>query len=243
MSLDNNSANNFKDFLDAIKPFLNYQPVDLSCMGIDAFQFSTDEKPVGMWTDRKILYAKTIIKTGCSDGQTSVAHNIQNIDEICHVIAGVGNDELSTSGATSGTNRILFYVTKTNVDIMLAGGHSNETANITIFYTKTTDSPLSADEKFAGVTSGGEVIYEQDVTVNNFSCSQGAETQIADLSSASIDKMIYCFGTISESSWGSASIPELGIRLRYKDGKLYLKSDGSWSSSTVAVTIRYTKTP
>ena len=60
MSLDNNSANNFKDFLDAIKPFLNYQLYDMSGMGVEAFQFSTDEKPVGMWTDRKIVYQKVI---------------------------------------------------------------------------------------------------------------------------------------------------------------------------------------
>ena len=83
MSLDNNSANNFKDFLDAIKPYLNYQPVDLSCMGIDAFQFSTDEKPVGMATDRKLLYAKTI-DCGALPNKTekNVAHGISNLEKV-----------------------------------------------------------------------------------------------------------------------------------------------------------------
>lgn len=232
MSLDNNSANNFKDFLDAIKPYLNYQFYDMSGMGVEAFQFSTDEKPVGMWTDRKILYAKTIVKTGCSDGQTSFAHNISNIDEICHVIAGVGNDELSTGGATSGTNRILFYVTNTNVNILLAGGHSNETANITIFYTKTTDSPLASGEKFAGLTASGEVIYEKTLTVNNVTVSEKTWTNIVSAPSNSnllIDSIIYTNANLIAYPF-----------VRFNNG--YLQAFNATQIANInKATIRYTK--
>ena len=59
MSLVNNSANNFKDFLDAIKPYLNYQFYDMSGQGVEANNFSTDEKVIGTWIDGKPLYQKT----------------------------------------------------------------------------------------------------------------------------------------------------------------------------------------
>ncbi len=58
---------------------------DLSVLSNEAFIFDTDEKPVGMWTDRKILYAKTCVlnsaitvPTGSNWTDTGVSNS--NID-------------------------------------------------------------------------------------------------------------------------------------------------------------------
>lgn len=201
MSLDNNSANNFKDFLDAIKPYLNYQPVDLSCMGMDAFQFSTDEKPVGMWTDRKILYAKTVDCGALPNAsEKTVNHGILNIDKIT-LILGTGLFSNGTSmflplvyNANDVTFTTKIAVNKTQIVMSNDADRSNVNGFVTLFYTKTTDSPLASDEKFAGLTASGEVIYERTIDYGSTVAIPNSGFTSIGIDASNISMILYAYG-------------------------------------------------
>lgn len=199
MSLDNNSANNFKDFLDAIKPYLNYQPVDLSCMGIDAFQFSTDEKPVGMWTDRKILYQKVIDANIISQSSKKyIQHNIQNIGDYKRVVSvmfPISNNVYSPCRVSSN-DAFQSLINDSEIEFAITSSWaSNFTRAIVIVqYTKTTDSPLSSDEKFAGVTSGGEVIYERTIDYGSTVAIPNSGFTSIGMDASNISMILHAYG-------------------------------------------------
>ncbi len=164
MPLDNNSANNFKDFLDAIKPYLNYQPVDLSCMGIEAFQFSTDEKPVGQWRDGKILWAKSIDCGTLPDTSSkTVDTGLSGVSVYFWLgMATKTNTSLPLPFPETG-GQINAYFNSPNLLITTSNNRTSYNGYITLFYTKTTDSPLPSDVKFAGLLSDGTVVYKKTV--------------------------------------------------------------------------------
>ena len=207
MSLDNNSANNFKDFLDAIKPFLNYQLYDMSGMGVEAFRFSTDEKPVGQWTDGKILYQRTFsFSTGTISSSTPTDVTIASLGNTINVVNIFGVAPWG-SGGSSGTNGINGVapnnvkdgcrVTVTNGNLVfqaIGNWFSNQTALVTIQYTKTTDSPLSSDEKFAGVTSGGEVIYERTIDYGSTVVIPNSGFTSIGMDASNISMILYAYG-------------------------------------------------
>jgi hypothetical protein len=61
-------------------------------------------------------------------------------------------------------DRVGTYVTNTNITIGTSTNLSAYTdTQVTIQYTKTTDSPLPSDVKFAGVLSDGTVVYKKTV--------------------------------------------------------------------------------
>lgn len=169
MSLVNNSANNFKDFLDAIKPYLNYQFYDLSGHGVEANNFSTDEKVIGTWIDGKPLYQKTV-DCGALPNNTykQIEHNISNLDKIVY-INGISfkNDSsketkpvsfASTSGSTYNISADAYadyiYIT-TGSD--RTGFHGY----VTLRYTKTTDSAVASGEKIVGQWIDGKPLYRK----------------------------------------------------------------------------------
>ena len=126
-------------------------------------------KPVGMWTDRKILYAKTV-DCGAMPNNTvkDVPHGISNVDKIW-VFSGYAhnptNGYFNPLQLPNDTISGQWYACATASNIKIAAftdRSSYSDVSVTLFYTKTTDSPLASDEKFAGVTSGGEVIYEKE---------------------------------------------------------------------------------
>ena len=106
------------------------------------------------------------------------------------------------------------------------------TVDIIIQYTKTTDSPLSSDEKFAGVTSGGEVIYEQTLTVNNVTVPEKTWTNLSSVPSNSdllIDSIIYTNANLIAYPF-----------VRFNNG--YLQAFNATQIANInKATIRYTK--
>ena len=245
MSLDNNSANNFKDFLDAIKPFLNYQLYDMSGMGVEAFRFSTDEKPVGMWTDGKILYAKTV-DCGALPNNTSknVSRGLTSVD----IKLIFGHAKNPTSGYTIPLNHATFdggavsiYYNYSNNNIVVKD-YENKTSftesYVTLFYTKTTDSPLSSDEKFAGVTSGGEVIYERTIscTINIPNTGYNLDT-----STYGINRLLDF--EISGEQSGVVYVGRWGMNLQANKQSIKIEPiTGNFSvNGTFIIKLRYTK--
>ena len=67
MSLTNDqiTAKNFKEFYEAIRPYLNGSfPTAIANKFDKANMYSTDEQIVGRWIDGKPLYQKTFVQTG-----------------------------------------------------------------------------------------------------------------------------------------------------------------------------------
>lgn len=239
MSLDNNSANNFKDFLDAIKPYLNYQPVDLSCMGIDAFQFSTDEKPVGMWTDRKLVYSKTFTYTlGSTSSNTWT--DIGTLNDVDTVVGYFGS--VNTNNFTLGAN----FFANPSIDIsankikVYHTGMSNQPIKVVAFYTKTTDTALASGEKYAGLTANGEVIYERTISITT---ARNVTTNSWNV----IDEADSWFGSVDQIMSGSvkrnndcASMP-----CEFNKNNGHLRIDpwrNDYFNTQTRITVRYTKT-
>lgn len=248
MSLDNNSANNFKDFLDAIKPYLNYQPVDLSCMGIDAFQFSTDEKPVGMWTDGRIIYQKVIDTNILSQSSKKyIQHNIQNIGDYKRVVSvmfPISNNVYSPCRVSS-YDAFQSLINDSEIEFSINGSWASNFTRVIVIvqYTKTTDSPLSADEKFAGVWIDGSPMFEKTISASNVTMANNANVKIGTITGynfVTVDNATVknaAGASFVNSKWVGAHIDE--------NGNVYANQVFSQASQTcdVYITVRYTKTP
>ena len=148
--------------------------VDLSVLSNEAFIFSETEKPVGMWIDRKLLYAKTVNCGSMPDHTVkTVAHGISNLGELV-LLQGVCKYNNGSSYTFYPLPKI--HDQDINLDIGLANDATNislmgrgngfpgYTGFVVLLYTKTTDSPLPSGVKFAGVTDTGDVIYKKWVT-------------------------------------------------------------------------------
>lgn len=136
------------------------QPVDqfdLSLFGIySPVIYSTTEREIGVWTDGKPLYQKTIdcgsmtVDTNTHD----VAHNISNIDKVVFV-CGIGfnssNESFPLPNYRPNTQSgILFMADRTNVTYM-NNWTAVSAAYATIRYTKTTDVAGSGSYAELGV--------------------------------------------------------------------------------------------
>ena len=211
--------------------------VDLSVLSNDAFQFSTDEKPVGMWTDRKILYAKTVDCGALPNNNFKrVAHNISNLEAVHFLIGSAKSSTdaipINFNWTDNVSSTVAGLIEGNNIVLGTGVDRSSYTAYVTLFYTKTTDSPLSSDEKFAGVTSGGEVIYEKTLTVNNVTVPEKVWTNLASTPSNSdllIDSIIYTNANLIAYPF-----------VRFNNG--YLQAFNATQIANInKATIRYTK--
>jgi len=122
--------------------------------------YSFEEREVGVWTDGKPLYEKTIHINSLPSvafQSTPYPHNIENIDVICNYY-GVARFSNGVVGPVGSRIYISVYpapsympvayswsimCSKTNVEITVAEDRSSMNADITIQYTKTTDVPGS----------------------------------------------------------------------------------------------------
>ena len=111
--------------------------------------YSTDEKVVGIWTDGKPIYQKTLT---CALGNATIIntpHNISNLDFVIDMF-GYGKDASGNSfpvpyapvGNVSWGVQI--YVSATNISCVTAQNWTGSTIKVTLRYTKTTDTASSA---------------------------------------------------------------------------------------------------
>ena len=136
--------------------------VDLSVLSNEAFQLTTTEKAIGTYIDGKILYGKVVDMGELPNNTTkSVSAGVSNVDTVslCY---------LAITYQGSGTNLTFMTVgMPDNINphetVEYRNGNINYNTTLdrrgcygkcTIFYTKTTDSALPSDVKFAGVTAG-----------------------------------------------------------------------------------------
>lgn len=191
MSLVNNSANNFKDFLDAIKPYLNYQFYDMSGQGVEANNFSTDEKVIGTWIDGKPLYQKTFEWTYANgslipDAGSLVIPSTADIKCVCDGClkytdngGTTGYTPIATTFPDSESTRNQWTASFSNIGVAsqrigfrLGSGwkqntYTNIRISVTMKYTKTTDTAVASGEKIVGQWIDGKPLYEKFIEWNN----------------------------------------------------------------------------
>ena len=206
------------DFYEGIFPYLGGMPEVLANKFSRSDIFSTDEKMIGQWTDGKPIYQKTI--TGqlfpLSSWNTAIEanyscsyiHNISNIDYIVNISGFaywsgdnthyiiMGNNCDTRMDCTKTVLKLLVPKTGT---ISPYTDYASAIYNITIQYTKTTDSATSigvdtdysTTEKIIGTWIDGKPLYQKVLTGTVPTCSTNA-TGVTSLVSvgATVDSYI-----------------------------------------------------
>ena len=112
--------------------------------------YSTEEQVIGTWMG-KPLYKKTINFGSFPNATTTrIPHGIANIEIVPFFLYGWydSDDQRWYSNGRVGANNVLCLVTISSTHIILEGGSVNWTnrtsnGNVTIYYTKTTDSGIT----------------------------------------------------------------------------------------------------
>lgn len=168
---------------------------------VDTTVYSTEEQVVGKWINNKPLYRKTFVQpfTVASGAVTitAITHGIGNIENIW-----VGNESyyLDASGnsyainycdvtSASSGKRIKTFASSAAVSISISEGifsDGNGNANITLYYTKSTDAATTEDlgtvnysleEREVGTDVDGSIIYEKTIsTTPSYSPNGGNKT-------------------------------------------------------------------
>ena len=112
--------------------------------------YSTEETVVGTWMG-KPLYKKTINFGSFPNATTTrIPHGISNIEIVPFFLYGWydSEDKRWNSNGRVGANNVLCLITISSTYVILEGGSVNWTnrtsnGNVTIYYTKTTDSGIT----------------------------------------------------------------------------------------------------
>lgn len=169
---------------------------------IDAKIYSTEERVVGKWIDNKPLYRRTFIQPfSVSNDDIVITHNISNISNIW---VGAESYCLDASGNSYATNycdvvssssgkRIRTVADSVAITISISAGIFSDgdgNANITIYYTKSTDEATNEDlgtvnysleEREVGTDVDGNIVYEKTISATP-SYSPNGGNKIANIS-------------------------------------------------------------
>lgn len=249
MSLENNSANNFKDFLDAIKPYLNYQFYDLSGQGVEANNFSTDEKVIGTWTDGKPLYQKVLTgntknEVGWKAYDTGIGAGV--IDKVAYMNGCVAysNGWTTSIGSTATGSHIMFDIKPATgeweVYVGDNGAGFNCPAILILRYTKTTDTAVASGEKIVGQWIDGKPVYEKTWSFGSKVSISNVNWTDTPISSSGIERIVYACGYNLGTTNDKGFYP-----LNAMNENSYVQClscrDGS-NAPCAYITLRYTKT-
>lgn len=169
--------------------------------------YSTDEREVGVWTDNKPLYQKTISLTITST--TTTISSISNIDTLvkAHGILADNNGDMSEIPYTDGEDFVGIGFVNDNIGVYTSNWFVNNRPNLTltVWYTKTTDTPGSGsyntlgvpmvhytiDEQVVGTDYDGETIYQKTFTnLGTISSSTNFElSSLSDISWITVDSV------------------------------------------------------
>lgn len=234
--------------------------------------YSEEEREIGVWTDGKPLYEKTVhisdldYTTAATYKELCILSNVDNIVNISgkltnsaqtvqysipYISSKFATVVFENSAVHGNVNALLFYSDDIWADAMLY---------VTIRYTKTTDAPgsgkwtpqgipavhYSTEEQVIGTWVDGSTLYQKTINVGTISSDTIVAHGIANL-----DTIIDYSGFGVYGSADKAVMPfqnpanSTGFGLNYYDAtNLYLKKSSGLGSnfSGCYLTIRYTKT-
>ena len=234
--------------------------------------YSLEEREVGVWTDGKPLYSKTVhitsLPSSTSTSGVNYPHNISNIDTICTYDATArwsngNNTHLNHSVFTSGAQNssITIVVSKTDINIVVGIDRSSMNADVTIYYTKTTDVAGSGTWGTDGVpmvhydgteriigTWFGETLYQKSFIIP-ISSQSGDITHTVD----SDINVVNALGIIKTSGGFEMALPAsysnifwCGLQHDSNYIRLSIYSASDWQRyntlTEAVVTLQYTKT-
>lgn len=212
--------------------------------------YSTEERQIGVWTDGKPLYQRTVITpSGIDIGVSSSSWTNTGIDvsslNIEKIISSFG---ISTDGTYQGT--ILAYVENDNLTVQTTRNGNGWVVSFTIQYTKTTDvagsgdwtpqgTPAvhySTDEKVIGTWIDGNTIYEKTYDVSSSPIDLSPNTWVDTPFSATNITRIINFSALSSDG---SNIGWLGVS---RNGNYIRLQNVRNSNIPIAIlTIQYTK--
>lgn len=177
------------NFYQGILPYLGGIPEMLANKFSKSDLYSSDEKMIGQWVNGKPVYQKTIVGTTLVSGVSGILHGISNLEDVVDI-----------HGVAHGSNSGTLYVFNLNGGVALDASSfdlykkysvaiqnvmSNQIVvyigserastitsyNITIQYTKTTDSAISigsdtdysTTEKIVGTWIDGKPLYQKTI--------------------------------------------------------------------------------
>ena len=228
--------------------------------------YSLDEREVGVWTDGKPLYKRTLAyaKSDISSGDNTITHGISNfgisvwLEGFVIYIDGNGVTLPAVGANNDWSARAYDFGTTTFALTIGSGMYNNLTTSgyaifITVYYTKTTDTPGSGTwtpsgvkaehylttEHVIGTWLDGSTVYERSIDLGSFSVSSGGNHTVE--SSTDINLLIDYDGYIVESGTMYA-LPDPSVRIKVDSSKnLIFTGTASWYVSSGYLTIRYTK--
>lgn len=224
--------------------------------------YSTEEREIGVWTDGKPLYEKTI-DFGAIPNSTSksVAHNISNLDKVVS-FDGVMISSDSFETVPSGENsNFRLTANDTNVNVVTSANWNDWSSSfITLRYTKSTDvagsgtwTPqgvpthhYSTDEHIIGTWIDGKTLYEKTVSFGSISQGQSKEVNHGISNFGALINMFgACYNT-SDLAWTIFQIVDDAdtyirkVNVNATRIKVYSGSH-SQALSDAYITIQYTK--
>lgn len=226
--------------------------------------YSTEEKEVGVWTDGKPLYSKTVTATS----------NVATSDGSWADISGamsptISNAETLVDAQIHGTVNIDYSMLRFCIVDGVIKCASKVSGNgwytglkVTFFYTKTTDTPWSGkfvpqgygyvssgdiysfEERRIGVYADGKPLYQKTV---DFGALPNNTTKQVAHNVANLDKIAYVNGIINYSGliYGEDMPPVIlnkSFRTAVRENVVEISTTDNLSSYGAIVTFQYTKT-
>ena len=184
--------------------------------------YSTEEREIGVWTNGKPLYEKTIVDTLPSTTTSKdISLNISNIDNIISIKGiAIRSDGATTQIEHARTDYTIWSMingAKTVLSINIKdSSYINQPVHFTVQYTKTTDvagsgswTPqgvpsvhYSTDEQIIGTYLGDTLCQK---TIHNVSITSGVQWIDTDIDSTC--KIIETKGTLFKSNGDIATMP------------------------------------
>lgn len=240
--------------------------------GFPPLIYSINEREVGVWKDGRPLYQKTFTTTPSgSANEVRIYHGISTLRE-CVKFEG----HLYYTSNPSSSNRFLPQLYRTEIEgysasvynvtnefiqipygDWLKGQASNFTIDVTIWYTKTTDTAgsgiwagngamahhYSTDEVIVGTWTDGKPIYEKIRTVQN--PTKGGEdwNYLEDYNIETLVS-VRCITEYNQGEYGNENLIEgkNQPQIRIYNGGLYYYVASTTNMQSFRVFLQYTKT-
>lgn len=217
--------------------------------------YSEEEREVGVWTDGKPIYQKTI-NTGALPNATTktIAHGISNIETICNIFGYAYNGDVTFSLPLSYNYDNINLNTRlnaNNTNIYLTNNRDRTNfieSKVTLQYTKTTDQPgsgtwtpegqlahhYSTSEKIVGTWIDGSTVYERTWEFASQISLESNSWYSTNISSSGFGKIIRTDGMDSNGT-------NFPIGAANSDGIIKLISFRNGTTGIKWLTLQYTK--
>ena len=229
--------------------------------------YSTEEREIGVWTDGKPLYQKTISFGTLPNNTTkSVEHSVSNIGTkfIANAFSKNSNNlTIPIPYATAPTtDQAQIYIDNTYINIKTPSNMAGYTDTyITINYTKTTDTPgsgkyvpsgapavhYSTDEQLIGTWIDGKPLYQK--TINTGAMLSSSGVKMVNHGISNFGKFIWAEGQIKATTGAQRPLPAINTGSDFvciqtvSDTQIAIVQQSGWTAWTESyVTLYYTKT-